>query len=116
MYEAKEAVRGKKMRYLKVSKEFQVLDLLSVRKKSVVAASTTLGRKPVFPKEVEEELQQHLVDMEAMFYELTKRDIYQLTVRYHISLPFKGETAGKDWCYAFTKRKPKLAIGALCCF
>nr|CAD7398609.1 unnamed protein product [Timema cristinae] len=77
-----EAVREKKMGYLKASKEFQVpraslFRLANSNEKSAkVAASTTLGRKPVFSKEIEDELQKYLVEMEAMFYGLTKRELF----------------------------------------
>nr|CAD7576313.1 unnamed protein product [Timema californicum] len=115
-----EAVREKKMGYLKASKEFQVpraslFRLANSNEKSAkVAASTTLGRKPVFSKEIEDELQKYLVEMEAMFYGLTKREVcnlaYQLAVRNNIPHPFKDEAAGKDWFYAFLKRNPKLSV------
>lgn len=120
MAKAIEAVREKKMGYLKASKEFRVPRATlfrlanSTETNASTAASTILGRKPVFPKELEDELQKYLVEMEAMFYGLTKRDVcslaYQLAVRNNIPHPFKDETAGKDWFYAFMKRNPKLSV------
>ncbi|KAG8196604.1 hypothetical protein JTE90_014163 [Oedothorax gibbosus] len=120
MAKAVEAVRAKKMGYLKASKEFQVpratlFRLVNSKEKSAeVVASTTLGRKPVFPKELEDELQKYLIEMEAMFFGLTKRDVcslaYQLAFRNNIPHPFKDEAAGKDWFYAFMKRNPKLSV------
>ena len=115
------AVREKKMGYLKASKEFQVpraslFRLVNSKEQDAkVAASTTLGRKPVFSKELEQELQNYLIQMEAMYYGLTKKDVctlaYQLAIRNNIPHPFgKDETGGKDWFYAFMKRNPKLSI------
>lgn len=39
------------------------------------AASTTLGRKPVFSKQLEQELVSYLVEMEALFFGLTIKDV-----------------------------------------
>lgn len=120
MAKAIAAVREKKMGYLKASKEFKVPRATLFRlankqeKDSKVAASTNLGRKPIFSKEIEDELQNYLIKMEAMFYGLTKRDVcslaYQLALRNKIPHPFKNESAGKDWFYGFLKRHPKLSI------
>lgn len=115
------AVREKKMGYLKASKEFQVprsslFRLVNNKEQdSKVAASTILGRKPVFSKELEQELVNYLIQMEAMFYGLTRKDIcalaFQLAIRNQIPHPFgKDDKAGKDWFSAFMKRNPKLSI------
>lgn len=116
------AIREKKMGYLKASKMFQVprasLFRLANSKEldAKKAASTNLGRKPLFTPELEQELVKYLVEMEAMFFGLTRKDVcalaFQLAVRNNIAHPFgKDDRAGKDWFYGFMKRnKGKLSI------
>ena len=73
------AVREKKMGFQKASKEFGVprtslFQLVpSEEQDEKKATSTTLGHKPVFNKELEHELVNYLLDMEAMFFGLTRR-------------------------------------------
>lgn len=116
------AVREKKMGYLKAAKEFAVpratlYRLVNSEEQDVKkAASTTLGRKPVFSKELEQELVSYLVEMEALFFGLTIKDVcilaYQLAARNKISNPFGADgRAGKDWFYSFMGRhKNKLSL------
>ncbi|XP_063216887.1 uncharacterized protein LOC134527855 isoform X1 [Bacillus rossius redtenbacheri] len=116
------AVREKKMGYLKASKVFQVprATLFRLANNKVLdtkkAASTKLGRKPLFTPELEEELVKYLVEMEAMFYGLTSKDVcilaFQLAVRNNLAHPFgQNDKAGKDWFHGFmTRNKDKLSI------
>lgn len=66
------------MEYLKASKEFQFYRASLFRfansndKIAKITASTTIGRKPAFTKKIEDEVQKYLVDMQVMFYKLTK--------------------------------------------
>lgn len=75
-----------------------------------MAASTTLGRIRVFPKEEEEEdeLQEYLVEMEPCSMGSQKGMTAVLCIKLqfltNIIHPFKDETTGKDWFYAFMKR------------
>lgn len=63
---------------------------------------------------MEDELQKFLVEIDPMFYGLTKRDVCNLAnqdaIRNNIPHPFKDEAAGKDWIYTFLKRNSKLSV------
>lgn len=122
MESAIKAVRDKKMGYLKAAKESAVpratlYRLVNSEEQDVKkAASTTLGRKPVFSKQLEQELVSYLVEMEALFFGLTIKYVcimaYQLAARNNIAHPFGADgRAGKDWFYSFMgMHKDKLSL------
>ncbi|GFS70589.1 hypothetical protein NPIL_320341 [Nephila pilipes] len=120
MAKAIEAVREKKMGYFKASKEFQVsrasrFHFVNIMEKNTnVAASTNLGRKSVLLKELEDEFQTYLVEIESMFFEAHKKgclqSCYQLAAQNNTRHPFKDETADKDWFQKFIKRNSNFSI------
>lgn len=122
MESAIKAVRDKKMGYLEAAKDFAVpratlFRLVNSEEQDVKkAASTTIGRKPVFSKQLEQELVSYLVEMEALFFGLTIKDLsimaYQLAARNNIAHPCGADgRAGKDWFYSFMERhKDKLSL------
>lgn len=70
--------------------------------------STKLGRKTVLGNDLEKELIHYILEMEAQFYGLTKKDLcrmaYTLAIRNDIKHPFKNGIAGRSWLDAFLKR------------
>lgn len=77
---------------------------------------TTIGRKPVFPSELEEDLKNYCIQMEERFFGLSRKDVrqfaYQLAVRNDIENPFSKEKqqAGKTWLRNFLRRNPELSV------
>lgn len=75
-----------------------------------------LGRKPVLPTNLEEQLVQYLLLMESKYYGLTRRDVkvmaFQLAVRNNVKHPFGAkEEAGRAWLDHFLCRhKDRLSI------
>lgn len=75
-----------------------------------------LGRKPVLPINIENDLVKYLLLMESKYYGLTRRDVkrmaYELAVRNGISHPFGEKSeAGRAWLDHFLHRhKDKLSI------
>lgn len=109
------AVRSKRMGYLKACKTFNVprATLFRLCKKDGAASEvcqTKLGRKPILPDYLEEELVKHCLAMEKTFYGLTRRDVcnlaFQLARRNNIPNSFSllKKTAGKDWLKRFRLR------------
>lgn len=70
----------------------------------------------VFNHQQEEELVQHLLDLEKRFYGITMTDVrklaYDLAEKNELQHPFSRTTklAGKAWLSNFLKRNPKLAF------
>lgn len=80
----------------------------------VEASQAKVGRPPVFNKQLEEELVNYCLAMEASFFGLTRSDLrrmaVQLAEKNNVKHPFKNEMAGKKWVSLFLKRhKKKLA-------
>lgn len=80
-----------------------------------IVAATKLGRKPVLPAQLEEELVQYLLQMEKTFYGLTRNDVrriaYQLAAKNNISHPFSNGLAGRAWFDHFMNRfKDRISI------
>ncbi|KAJ8885503.1 hypothetical protein PR048_011701 [Dryococelus australis] len=127
MAKAMAVVRKKMLGYLKESKEFQVprssLSCLAISKESNVknAASSKLGRKPLFAPVMEHELVKYFVEMEAMVFGLTCKYVcaleFQPAVRTNTTHPFwKDNKPGKDRFYGFMKsNNGKLSIRKLTC-
>lgn len=76
-----------------------------------------LGSKvPVFNPAQEEELVQHLLDLENRFYGLTMRDVqelaFELAEKNNLPHTFNKDKrmAGKDWLVGFLERNPKIAF------
>ena len=120
MARAIDALRKKKMGLKKASKAYNVpratLQRLAKEKygNPLEASQTKVGRPPVFCKQLEEELVNYCLAMEASFFGLTRVDLrrmaVQLAERNNIEHPFKNEMAGKKWARLFLKRhKNKLS-------
>ncbi|KAJ4425741.1 hypothetical protein ANN_27937 [Periplaneta americana] len=74
-----------------------------------------LGRKPILPEKIEEELVEYCLLMESKFYGLARNDIrriaYQLAVRNGIRNNFNDDMAGRAWFDHFMNRhKHQLSI------
>lgn len=74
-----------------------------------------LGRfTPIFTEAEELELVQHLKDLDALFYGLTKTEFLQLVgefaKRKNKQTPFKSNVAGKQWYKNFKKRHPEIVL------
>nr|CAH7767143.1 unnamed protein product [Callosobruchus chinensis] len=99
MVKAVKAVRNKEMGYLKASKFFNVpkgtVERYSKSDKSPEElVKLSIGRKPVFSKELENDLVKYALAMEQRFYGLRsgdmKRMAFQLAFRNKIPHPFNG--------------------------
>ncbi|XP_017473048.1 PREDICTED: uncharacterized protein LOC108364016 [Rhagoletis zephyria] len=122
MMEAISAVKTKQMGFLKASKEYNVPKTTLRRLvadegrpvEEVVAAK--LGRKPIFPPELEDSLAEYILLMEAKLFGLTQNDIrslaFQLAVKNSLPNSFSviKETAGRDWLRLFLRRHPSLSF------
>ena len=68
--------------------------LTEISSEPSTATSKSLGRKPVLSPELEEELVRYLLQMESLYYGVTRLNIrtkaYQLTTRNHIKQPFEN--------------------------
>lgn len=74
-----------------------------------------LGRfTPVFSKEQEEELTDHVLFLQSRLYGLTRIEVrslaYELAEKNNIEHNFSGEKAGRDWPHAFVKRSGRLSF------
>lgn len=122
MRKAIEDVRNKKMGSLKASKLYKVPRTTLRRLAAKVDVSTEeatcakLGRKPTLPQELEKQLVQYVLTMEAKLFGLVRKDVmslaYQLAIKNNIAHPFsaKNESAGKDWLKSFLERYPELSF------
>ncbi|KAG8228369.1 hypothetical protein J437_LFUL008218 [Ladona fulva] len=90
-----------------------------VTSKNVAAVSVNkvLGNyKPVFNQAQEEELVNHILEMETRFYGITLRDVrslaFQLAEKNGIPHPFNSELglAGEDWLLGFRRRHPEVSL------
>ncbi|KAJ4433385.1 hypothetical protein ANN_15644 [Periplaneta americana] len=112
MMKAVEAVH-KKMDFLKASKAFNLLrstleNHANHKSKDVVAlCSTKLGRKPVLPEALEDDLVKYCLTMEERYYGLCSSDFcrlaLQLAMQNKLSHPFyeNSDKAGKKWLHNF---------------
>jgi len=96
-------VKSKKAGYLKAADTHNVPRSTLFRLCTAGNSSgvTTLGRKPVFPVELEKMLVSYLLEMEKSFFGMTRSDVrrfaYQLARVNRIPSPFnkENESAGK---------------------
>ena len=121
MKEAVTAVREKKMGLKRAANQFRVLKttLRRLALDTVLSPENVvvkkLGRKPILPECLENELVDYLLLMEAKYYGFTRMDVrkmaFQLAVRNGVKNPFGGECAGRAWFDHFIRRhRDKLAI------
>lgn len=122
MKKAVEAVRMKEMGYKKAAKMFNVpratlKDYVKKFEKSVEeVVSGKMGRKPVLPVELEEELVNYCLEMEKIYYGINASDLkrmaFQLAIRNNIPHPFSQtkKKAGKKWMKLFMARHPSLSF------
>jgi hypothetical protein len=70
-----------------------------------------LGRKPVFPTNLEADLVQHCLLMEERFFGVTRADLRRLAYRLAVAnnkpncFNVKNEAAGNKWLKGFLKRR-----------
>lgn len=124
MKKAIEAVRNNNMGIFLAAKTYGVphstVQRLARSEKSIEEIfSIPLGRKPVFNRDLENDLVKYLLEMESRFFGLTRSDIrslaFQIAKKNNIQTPFNilKQCAGKDWLYGFLKRhKTKLSLRA----
>ncbi|XP_072389756.1 uncharacterized protein [Diabrotica undecimpunctata] len=109
------------MGYLKASKVFGVPKGTLERyvksdKTPEELVGISIGRRPILPLELENELVEYALTMEQRYFGLRARDIkrlgFQLAIRNSIPHPFSGVTksAGKKWLRLFLKRHPTLSM------
>lgn len=122
MKEAVVAVKNKEMGLLKASKTFNVprSTLKDYVKKPMEEIETRLcvplGRKPILPPDLEQQLLEYCLMMEKSYYGLTSRDLrrmaFQLAIRNNIANPFSSDkqSAGRKWQRLFFKRHPSLTF------
>ncbi|XP_055542531.1 uncharacterized protein LOC129728139 [Wyeomyia smithii] len=88
-------------------------------KRRIAFPTMTMSMGPkeaVFTAEQENELVQHLLDLESRFYGLTQKDVqklgFELAERNFLPHPFNKvkKMAGRDWLLGFLKRNPKLSF------
>lgn len=108
MIQAVNAVRNKQMGYLQASKVFgipkgTVERYANSNKTPEELVEVSVGRKPVFSSNLEDELIQYALAMEELFFGLRARDIkrlvFQLALRNNLPPHLKRarESAGKKW-------------------
>lgn len=116
MQAALDAVRnGMKIR--RAAERFEIHES-TIRKylKKGAAAEPTMGRKPVFTKEQEKEISDHLLSLAKSFYGISKSElrkiIYEYAEQNNIKHPFcnRSRMAGYDWVNAFLRRNPGLSV------
>ncbi|KAJ8941970.1 hypothetical protein NQ314_010190 [Rhamnusium bicolor] len=69
---------------------------------------TVLERKTILGENLERQLVEYIITMEAKFYGLTRRDIRIMAVRNGLDHPFKKEIAGRSWLDAILRRHKKI--------
>jgi len=119
MNNAMHAVRNKEMGTLKAAKQYGVprSTLQRLAKSHCQLPEKRLGsRVPVFPPTMENELAQHIKNMESRFFGFTttelRRVVYQFAEVNHLRHPFSVDKkeAGKDWLHGFMERHPDLSV------
>ena len=73
------------------------------------------GAPLILPKHVEEELVQHMKDLDGMFFGMTKKELmrlgYQIALSYGVTgLNHEKKMLGKGWYYGFMGRHPELCL------
>lgn len=100
-----------------VSRAFSIpRTTLQDRLKSDDSSDPSLGRKPVFCKEEENLLAQHVIKLSKFFYGITRAEIQKAAFSYaskkNINHPFSklSKAAGKDWLEGFLRRNPQISL------
>lgn len=95
----------------KVSKDFNIpRSTLRDRLKSQNGAKPSLGRKPIFSEEQEQQLSDHVVTLAKIFYGITPTDLRRLAFDVAEKIGLKhnfnqdSKMAGLDWLRGFIKR------------
>lgn len=114
------AVRQHEMGTLKASKMFNVprstlqRSAKKIALQPIEAAQIKLGRKAILGDNLENELVRYILEMEAKFHGLTRKDVrrmaYTLATRNHIKHPFGGNMAGRAWLRLFLRRHEELSV------
>lgn len=114
------AVRQHAMGTLKASKMFKVPRSTLQRSAKMLelqpieAAQIKLGRKAILGNDLEDELVRYILEMEAKFHGLTRKDVrrmaYTLATRNNIKHPFGGNMAGRAWLRLFLQRHKELSV------
>ncbi|KAJ8968235.1 hypothetical protein NQ317_011351 [Molorchus minor] len=121
MKAAVQAMRNKEMGSFKASRVFGVPQTTLERyaKNDTPAdeiVRTKMGRSPILPEDLEQELVRYCLQMEQKFFGLSRKDVrcmaYQLAIRNNLKNPFskEKEQAGKKWLKNFMKRHRELSV------
>lgn len=74
------------------------------------------GRKAIFTKEQEKELEEHILKCSRLFYGLTMEMVRKIAFKFaevnklKHNFDEKTQMAGKDWFYGFKKRHPNISL------
>lgn len=122
MVEALQNIKDKKMGWLLAAKTFNV-PATTLRRRFKARCNATKGdlggRRAVLSRDIEEELIQHIIQMETRFFGLTMKDlrrlVFQIAEKNNIKHDFNKETqmAGKKWVSGFLKRNPRISLRIL---
>ncbi|KAK9685653.1 CENP-B N-terminal DNA-binding domain [Popillia japonica] len=113
---AVEAVKNKEMGYLKPSKVFGIPKTTIEDYVKKGASVNPIGRKPVLPKELQDDLALYCLEMDRRYYGIRGRDIrrlaFQLASKNRLPNPFsrKTELAGRKWMRNFLKSHKNLSF------
>ena len=118
---ALDALKNKQMGINKAAKTFSIPKTTLLRRfkqKNKYANDSTiqLGRPIDIPMELEQQLAEHCLKLESMFYGLTPTNVrklaYQLASTNNIKTRFNDDKqiAGKEWLHGFLSRHPVLSI------
>lgn len=118
MKAAIDAVRAKKMGWQLAAKTFNV-PATTLRRRYVkcdTSKGDLGGRRTVLTHEAEEELANHIIDMETRFFGLTTKDlrrlVYEIAERDNLKHDFNKDNrmAGKKWIKGFLKRNSRISL------
>lgn len=116
---ALDSIQKKEMSIKKASVVFKVprTSLHSRLKRQVLNPVTNIGRfKPVFTEAMENDLRDHIIHLEKLFYGLSTIDLRRIAFQFaeinQLNHPFNKDrkVAGKDWLISFLKRHGNLSI------
>ena len=121
MTRAIDVVQAGKMGTKKAAKEFSVPKTTLIRglkgcNKFAHGGSKILGRSTDLPRYIENELANHVKEMESRFYGLTLTDLHKLAFQIakanNILTRFNNEkqVAGVDWLQGFLRRHPEISL------
>ena len=116
-----DAIKNKEMGFLKASKTFGVPKTTLHRhlkgdNKYALNGKKHVGRQVDLPKDIEAQLVEHAIDLEARFYGLTPQNLrrlaYQIAEINQVKTRFNHDEklAGKKWLRGFLKRHPEISL------